>query len=132
MQAAWCSWLHVPPSRVTTSDSTSYQTGSESISSPSMSNKTAAAVTGAEKSSGVEVLGFRVVHDDRVCRLLRYQLERLRQSHADPLRVQQLDNLGAVLEVRTGGIAEGVARPAGKLGGGQGGEVQKVLGPPGE
>src|SRR3954465_5939855 len=128
MQAAWCSWLHVPPSRVTTSDSTSYQTGSESISSPSMSNKTAAAVTGAEKSSGVEVLGFRVVHDDRVCRLLRYQLERLRQSHADPLRVPQLDNLGAVLEVRTGGITEGVARPAVTLMCEQVGELRRVLG----
>src|SRR3954452_23068079 len=128
MHAAWCSWLHVPPSRVTTSDSTSYQTGSESMSSPSMSNKTAAAVTGAEKSSGVEVLGFRVVHDDCVCRLLRYQLERLRQSHADPLRVQQLDNLGAVLEVRTGRITEGVARPAVTLMCEQVGELRRVLG----
>src|SRR3954452_7813285 len=112
MQAAWCSWLHVPPKRVTTSDSTSYQTGSESISSPSMSNKTAAGVTGAEKSSGAEGLGFRALHDDRVRRLLRDELERLRQRHTDPLRMQQLDNLGAVLEIGTGGIAEGVARPA--------------------
>src|SRR3954471_10832343 len=128
MHAAWCSWLHVPPSRVTTSDSTSYQTGSESISSPSMSNKTAAAVTGAEKSSGVEVLGFRVMHDDRVRRLLRDELERLRQRHADPLRVQQLDNLGAVLEVRTGRITEGVARPAVTLMCEQVGELRRVLG----
>src|SRR3954451_1643069 len=123
MQAAWCSWLHVPPSRVTTSDSTSYQTGSESISSPSMSNKTAAAVTRAGKSSRVEVLGFRVMHDDRVGRLLGNQLERLRQRHADPLRMQQLDHLGAVLEVGTGGIAEGVARPAVALMGEQIGEL---------
>src|SRR5436305_14646714 len=102
MQAAWCSWLHFPPSRVTTSDSTSYQTGSESISSPSMSNNTAAAVTGAEESSRVEVLGFRMVHDDGVRRLLGHQLERLRQRHADPLRTQQLDDLGAVFEIGTG------------------------------
>src|SRR3954454_15784385 len=112
MQAAWCSWLHVPPSRVTTSDSTSYQTGSESISSPSMSNKTAAAVTGGRKSSRVEVLGFRVVHDDRVGRLLGDQLERLRQRYPDPLRMQQLDHLRAVFEIGTGRIAEGVAGPA--------------------
>src|SRR3954465_177810 len=125
MQAAWCSWLHVPPSPVTTSDSTSYQTGAGSITRPSMSNKTAAAVTGAWKSSCVEVLGFRVVHDDRVSRLLGYQLERLRQRYTDPLRMQQLDDLRAVLEIGTGRVAEGVARTPVALMGEQVGELRR-------
>ena len=66
----------------------------------------------SEGSGRVEVLRLGVVDDERVGRLLGVQLQLLGQLDADPLRLQQLDQLGAVLQVRAGRVAEGVARTA--------------------
>src|SRR3954465_8001568 len=63
-------------------------------------------------SSGVEVLRLGGMHDDRVGGLLGHQLEALGQRDTDAVRLEQLDDLGAILEVGTGWITEGVARPA--------------------
>src|SRR3954451_9146575 len=109
MHAAWGSWLQTPPSSSTAGRSTSYQRGSESTSRPSMSNSTAAARSLKVLSTCVEVLGFRMVHDDGVGRLLRVQLELLGQRDTDAVRLQQLDHLRPVLEVRAGRVAERVA-----------------------
>jgi hypothetical protein len=57
--------------------------------------------------SGVEVLRFGVVHDDRVGGLFRVQLELLGQFHVDPARVEQRDDLRSVLEIGAGAVTEG-------------------------
>src|SRR4051794_26874344 len=66
----------------------------------------------ALRSAGREVLGLGVVHDDGVRRLLRVQLELLRERDADPLRLQQPHDLRPVLQVGAGGVPERVARSA--------------------
>src|SRR4051794_36618171 len=59
---------------------------------------------------GVEVLGFRVVADDRVGRLLGVQLVLLGQLHADPARLEEGDDLRPVFEVGAGAVAQGEPR----------------------
>src|SRR6516165_253107 len=92
-----------------TAVSVSSHSGSESISSPSMSNSTA--TDGAMvPASDTEVLGLGVVHHDRVCGLLGMQLHLLGQLDADAGRIEQAHHLGPVGQVRTCGVAEGVPR----------------------
>src|SRR5579871_2425638 len=99
--------------------SVSNQIGSESIRVPSMSNSTASGgeckvpLSGRPRGrSGVEVLRFRMMDHDGVGRLLGVQLILLGQTHADPARFEQLDDLRPVLEVRAGAVAEGEAGAA--------------------
>src|SRR5215213_10215902 len=60
------------------------------------------------RSAGVEVLGLRMMDDQRVRRLFRMQLQLLRKRDADPLRAKQIDKLRPVFQIGTGGIAEGI------------------------
>src|SRR6185437_6780926 len=96
-----------------TAVSASSQRGSESTSSPSMSNMTAS-VRGGDPSesygSDTEVLRPGVVDDDRVGRLLGVQLHLFGQLDADPGRLEQPDHLDPVGQVRAGRIADRIAR----------------------
>src|SRR5262249_16000849 len=67
------------------------------------------AASGAPRSARVEVLRLRVVDHDRVRGLLGVQLELLRELDADALRLQQVRDLGPVLQVRARPVAEGEA-----------------------
>src|SRR5215472_1078313 len=107
--AAWSASVQPEPSRAMTERSAASHSGSESISNPSMSNSTA--VPTAVEQSDTEVLRLGVVHDDRVGGLLGMQLHLLGQLDTDPGRLEQAHHLGAVGQVRAGGVAEGVARP---------------------
>ena len=51
-------------------------------------------------------------HDDRARGLLGFELELLGQHHADPLDLEEVDELLLVLEVRTRGVAPRVPRAA--------------------
>src|SRR5579875_2108023 len=84
--------------------STSYQSGSESTSSPAWGSRPAAPVP-----SDTEVARLGVVRDQRVGGLLGCQLELLGQLHADPLPPEQAHHRGPVLQVRAGRVAERVA-----------------------
>ncbi len=59
-------------------------------------------------TSDVEVLGFGVVQDERVGRLLRMQLHFLRQRDPDALGLQQRHGLDPVLQIRARAVAERV------------------------
>src|SRR6187402_1172772 len=48
--------------------------------------------------------------DEGVGRLLRVQLELLGQRHADPLWLEELHDLGSILEIRARRVPEGVPR----------------------
>src|SRR5690348_15881948 len=110
-----------------TAVSASSQSGSESTSSPSMSNMTAVSARGGDPPeppatggtlpprppwdhSYAEVLRLGVVDDDGVGRLLGVQLHLFGQLDTDPGRFEQPDHLGAVGQVRAGGIADRIAR----------------------
>src|SRR5579875_1034687 len=110
-----------------TSVSTSNHRGSVSTSRPSMSNSTASRalirpprwrsapafadalylLIRSPARSYAEVFRLGVVHHHGVRGLLRGELELLGQLHADPAGVEQPDDLGPVLQVRAGGVAEG-------------------------
>ena len=64
--------------------------------------------------------------DDGVGGLLRVELELLGQLHADPLRLQQRDDLRPVLQVGAGRVAERVAAAA-EVGGQDAGQVGRVV-----
>src|SRR5689334_24917836 len=119
-----------------TAVSASSQSGSESTSSPAMSNSTASGGrsppdppcswgdcpspqtplgplrgrSGEPYDSDTEVLRLGVVDDDGVGRLLGVQLHLFGQLDADPGRFEQADHLGPVGQVRAGGIADRIAR----------------------
>ena len=78
--------------------------------------------------SSAEVLRLGVMGDQRVGGLFRSELELLREAHPDPFRAQQPDNLGPVLEVGAGRVAERVAGSAVALVRQQVGEIRGVLG----
>jgi len=50
------------------------------------------------------------VDDNGVRRLLRVQLELLRQLHPDALGPEEAHDLGAILEIRARAVAQGVPR----------------------
>src|SRR6185312_9032276 len=106
-----------------TAVSASSQSGSESTSSPSMSNSTASGGRSPPDppcswgdgrpepfGSDTEVLRLGVVDDDSVGRLLGVQLHLFGQLDTDPGRFEQPDHLGPVGQVRAGGIADRIAR----------------------
>src|SRR3954453_4898484 len=97
--------LSSPPSSRAVARSETSHRRSESISVPSMSHRTAAGRNGVG-SAGIEVLGLRVVGHERVRRLLGVQLQLLGQLDADAPWLQQVDELGPVVEVRAGAVAE--------------------------
>src|SRR5882762_724869 len=111
---SWSSLDQGAPRRAMTSPSVSNHSGSVSTSSPSMSNSTASSSVGtAARLSGPldgEVPRRGVMDDDRVGGLLRMELHLLRELDANALRLQQAGDLGAVGQVRAGGIADRVAR----------------------
>ena len=59
-----------------------------------------------------EILGLGVVQYDRRGRLLRVELKALAEGEPDAIGAEQVEDLFLVLQVRTGGIAEGIARAA--------------------
>src|SRR5690625_913346 len=70
----------------------------------------------AHAGSHGEVLRLRVVEHQCVGGLLRVQLQLLAQTHPDPVRAEQLDDLRPVGQVRAGRVAEGVpGAPVGDL-----------------
>src|ERR1700685_3019154 len=103
---AWSFSDQLAPSLAMTAVSASSQSGSESISSPSMSNSTAVL------DSHTEVLRLAMVQDDRVGGLLGMQLHLLGELDADPGGLEQAHHLGPVGQVRAGRVAEGVPRAA--------------------
>jgi hypothetical protein len=57
-----------------------------------------------------EVLRLRMMHDDGVGALLRFEVKALGQTDVVVLlRMQNREDLGLVLEIRAGRIAEGIA-----------------------
>src|SRR2546422_9153208 len=64
------------------------------------------------QGSDVEVLGLRVVGHQGRGGLLRIQLELLAEGDAQPLGLEELDQLGLVLQIWAGRVAEAVAGPA--------------------
>ena len=60
----------------------------------------------------VEISCLRMVGDKRRRRLFRFELELIAQLQADPCRVEQLEQLGLIFQVRTGGVSERVAAAA--------------------
>ncbi len=56
----------------------------------------------------VEVACFGMMHDDGVGGLFRLQHEFFGQVYADPFRLQQLEELRVIFEVRTGRVTETV------------------------
>src|SRR6266542_131840 len=62
-------------------------------------------------SSGVEIHRLGMMDDDRRGGLLRVKLVFLGQFDPDPPRIQQLEDLGLLLQVRASGVPERVSRP---------------------
>src|SRR6478752_10757400 len=58
----------------------------------------------------VEISRFRMMNNDRGCRLLRGQLKLFGQLDTDPIGLKQFEDLGLVFEIRTRRIPEAKPR----------------------